>query len=59
MRFNDTSNMLKANLAEETSLHWRNYTHEYRKHIEKDTALARRFQLLFVDEPDNENTISI
>ena len=56
----DASNMLKPNLAR-GELHCIGATtlHEYRKHIEKDTALARRFQLLFVDEPDNENTISI
>ena len=32
---------------------------EYRKHIEKDAALARRFQPVFVDEPTVEDTISI
>src|SRR5690606_24153960 len=32
---------------------------EYRKHIEKDAALARRFQPLFVSEPSVEDTISI
>ena len=32
---------------------------EYRKHIEKDAALARRFQSVFVSEPTVEDTISI
>jgi ATP-dependent Clp protease ATP-binding subunit ClpB len=32
---------------------------EYRKHVEKDAALARRFQPVFVDEPTVEDTISI
>src|SRR5206468_2448834 len=32
---------------------------EYRKHIEKDAALERRFQQVFVDEPSVEETISI
>src|SRR6202040_2615557 len=32
---------------------------EYRKHIEKDAALARRFQPVFVSEPSVEDTISI
>src|SRR3984957_11933089 len=32
---------------------------EYRKHVEKDAALARRFQPVFVSQPTVENTISI
>ena len=32
---------------------------EYKKHVEKDAALARRFQPVFVDEPSVEDTISI
>jgi ATP-dependent Clp protease ATP-binding subunit ClpB len=32
---------------------------EYRKHIEKDAALERRFQPVIIDEPTVENTISI
>jgi ATP-dependent Clp protease ATP-binding subunit ClpE len=32
---------------------------EYRKHIEKDTALERRFQPVLVDEPSVEETIEI
>ena len=33
--------------------------HEYKKHVEKDAALARRFQPVFVNEPTVEDTISI
>lgn len=32
---------------------------EYRKYIEKDAALERRFQIILVNEPDIEDTISI
>ena len=32
---------------------------EYRKHIEKDAALERRFQPVYVGEPDIEDTIAI
>lgn len=32
---------------------------DYRKHIEKDAALSRRFQPIMVDEPDNEKTLEI
>ena len=48
----DASNMLKPALARGT-LHCIGATtlDEYRKHIEKDAALARRFQPIFVDEP--------
>lgn len=56
----DASNMLKPALAREdlrtigaTTLD------EYRKYIEKDPALERRFQPVFVGEPDIEDTISI
>ncbi len=56
----DASNMLKPALARgklrcigATTLD------EYRKYIEKDAALARRFQQVFVDEPNVENTVSI
>ncbi len=40
-------------------MHRRHTLDEYRKHIEKDAALARRFQPVFVDEPSVEDTISI
>jgi ATP-dependent Clp protease ATP-binding subunit ClpB len=56
----DASNMLKPMLAR-GELHTIGATtlDEYRKHIEKDAALERRFQPIFVDEPTVEDTISI
>jgi ATP-dependent Clp protease ATP-binding subunit ClpB len=56
----DASNLLKPALAR-GELHCVGATtlDEYRKHIEKDAALARRFQPVFVDEPSVEDTISI
>ena len=56
----DASNMLKPMLAR-GELHCIGATtlDEYRKHIEKDAALERRFQPVFVDEPTVEETISI
>jgi ATP-dependent Clp protease ATP-binding subunit ClpB len=56
----DASNMLKPALAR-GELHMVGATtlDEYRKHIEKDAALARRFQPVFVPEPTVEDTISI
>jgi len=56
----DASNMLKPALAR-GELHCVGATtlDEYRKHIEKDAALARRFQPVFVPEPSVEDTISI
>eukprot|EP00761_Pharyngomonas_kirbyi_P000977 gb/GECH01000978.1/.p1 GENE.gb/GECH01000978.1/~~gb/GECH01000978.1/.p1 ORF type:complete len:885 (+),score=273.25 gb/GECH01000978.1/:1-2655(+) len=56
----DASNMLKPALAR-GELHCVGATtlDEYRKHIEKDAALARRFQPVFVKEPSVEDTISI
>jgi ATP-dependent Clp protease ATP-binding subunit ClpB len=56
----DASNMLKPALAR-GELHCIGATtlDEYRKNIEKDAALARRFQPVFVDEPTVEETISI
>ena len=56
----DASNMLKPALAR-GELHCVGATtlDEYRKHIEKDAALARRFQPVFVPEPTVEDTISI
>ena len=55
----DASNMLKPALAR-GELHCIGATtlDEYRQHIEKDAALARRFQPVFVDEPSVEETIS-
>jgi len=56
----DASNMLKPALAR-GELHCVGATtlDEYRKNIEKDAALARRFQPIFVNEPSVEDTISI
>ncbi len=56
----DASNLLKPALAR-GELHCVGATtlNEYRKHVEKDAALARRFQPVFVAEPSVEDTISI
>src|SRR5256884_1721 len=56
----DASNMLKPMLAR-GELHCIGATtlDEYRKHIEKDAALERRFQPVIVDQPSVEDTISI
>src|ERR1044071_7259978 len=56
----DASNLLKPALAR-GELHCVGATtlDEYRKHVEKDAALARRFQPVFVTEPSVEDTISI
>lgn len=56
----DASNLLKPALAR-GDLHCIGATtlDEYRKYIEKDLALARRFQPVLVSEPDAEDTISI
>eukprot|EP00457_Paulinella_chromatophora_P001552 gb/GEZN01001554.1/.p1 GENE.gb/GEZN01001554.1/~~gb/GEZN01001554.1/.p1 ORF type:complete len:816 (+),score=129.84 gb/GEZN01001554.1/:350-2449(+) len=56
----DASNMLKPALAR-GQLHFVGATtlDEYRQHIEKDGALARRFQTVYVAEPTVEDTISV
>ena len=56
----DASNLLKPALAR-GEMHCVGATtlDEYRKYVEKDAALARRFQPVFVDEPTVEETISI
>ena len=56
----DAGNMLKPMLAR-GELHMVGATtlDEYRKHIEKDAALERRFQPILVDQPDVQDTISI
>jgi ATP-dependent Clp protease ATP-binding subunit ClpB len=56
----DASNLLKPALAR-GELHCVGATtlDEYRKHVEKDAALARRFQPVFVSEPTVEDSISI
>ncbi len=56
----DASNLLKPALAR-GELHCIGATtlNEYKKYVEKDAALARRFQPVYVDEPDVEETITI
>ncbi|MGL5136313.1 MAG: Clp protease N-terminal domain-containing protein, partial [Beijerinckiaceae bacterium] len=56
----DASNLLKPALAR-GELHCVGATtlNEYRKHVEKDAALARRFQPVFVAEPNVEDSVSI
>src|ERR1700754_2504173 len=56
----DASNLLKPALAR-GELHCIGATtlDEYQKHVEKDAALARRFQPIFVEEPTVEDTVSI
>ena len=56
----DASNLLKPALAR-GELHCIGATtlDEYRKHVEKDAALARRFQPVFISQPTVEDTISI
>lgn len=56
----DAANILKPALAR-GELHCIGATtlNEYQKYIEKDAALERRFQKVFVDEPDVEDTVSI
>jgi ATP-dependent Clp protease ATP-binding subunit ClpB len=56
----DASNMLKPALARgELRCIGATTLNEYKKHIEKDAALERRFQQVYVDEPTVEETISI
>ncbi|HEX6821642.1 MAG TPA: ATP-dependent chaperone ClpB [Candidatus Sulfotelmatobacter sp.] len=56
----DASNMLKPALARgELRAIGATTLSEYRKYIEKDAALERRFQIVFVGEPNVEDTISI
>lgn len=56
----DASNMLKPLLARgQLRCIGATTMDEYRKYIEKDSALERRFQQVYVDEPDTEDTIAI
>jgi len=56
----DMGNMLKPALARWTlRVIWATTLNEYRKYIEKDPALERRFQPVFVDEPSREDAIAI
>ena len=56
----DASNLLKPALARgELQCIGATTTDEYRRHIEKDTALERRFQPIFLEEPSVEETVEI
>ena len=56
----DTSNILKPSLARgELQLIGATTIDEYRKHIEKDAALERRFQPITVEEPTEDETLAI
>src|SRR5256886_96355 len=56
----DASNMLKPALARgELRAIGATTLNEYRKHIEKDAALERRFQIVYVGEPNVEDTVAI
>src|SRR5437762_1837864 len=56
----DASNMLKPALARgELRAIGATTLNEYRKHIEKDAALERRFQIVYIGEPNVEDTIAI
>ena len=56
----DAANILKPSLARgELQIIGATTVDEYRKHIEKDSALERRFQPVMVDEPTEEETIEI
>ncbi|RDY22749.1 ATP-dependent Clp protease ATP-binding subunit [Romboutsia maritimum] len=56
----DASNILKPTLARgEIQVIGATTIDEYRKHVEKDTALERRFQQVVIDEPSKEDTIKI
>ena len=56
----DTANLLKPYLARgELTVIWATTFDEYRKYIEKDPALTRRFQLIKVDEPSIDESIKL
>lgn len=57
---NDVANILKPSLARgELKVIGATTLNEYQKHIEKDPALARRFQIIFVEEPSLDDTLAI
>lgn len=57
---NDAGNLLKPSLARwELHLIWATTINEYRKYIEKDAALERRFAQVMVDEPNREDSLAI
>ncbi|GAA5991587.1 hypothetical protein JCM11641_004014 [Rhodosporidiobolus odoratus] len=55
----DASNMLKPSLARGLQIAGATTLDEYRKTIEKDNALSRRFQTVLVEEPDVEQTVTM
>ncbi len=56
----DAANILKPLLSRgEVQIIGATTLNEYRKHIEKDSALERRFQSVVIDEPNTEDTVSI
>jgi ATP-dependent Clp protease ATP-binding subunit ClpB len=56
----DVANILKPSLARgELRVIGATTLNEYQKHIEKDAALARRFQTIFVEEPNSDDTLAI
>ncbi len=56
----DAGNLLKPELARwDLKLIWATTINEYRKYIEKDPALERRFAMVIVDEPTKEETLAI
>ncbi|MDD6102618.1 MAG: ATP-dependent Clp protease ATP-binding subunit [Clostridiales bacterium] len=56
----DAANILKPSLSRgEIKIIGATTREEYRKHIEKDSALERRFQPIVIEEPDTEDTINI
>ncbi len=56
----DTANLIKPYLARwEITLIWATTFNEYQKYIEKDPALTRRFQLIKIDEPSEEEAIDL
>ncbi len=57
---NDVANLLKPALARgEIKVIGATTLNEYQKHIEKDPALARRFQSVYVEEPSEDDTLAI
>lgn len=56
----DTANIIKPHLARgELTMIWATTFDEYKKYIEKDAALTRRFQTINISEPSSEDTISL
>ena len=56
----DTANLIKPHLARgELTLIWATTFNEYQKYIEKDPALTRRFQLIKIEEPSENETIRL